>query len=138
MDNINKNYFLGKMQFLPIHTQKLQWEVAASMLKGRRRLVVLPPTGSNHLGLLLAGHKPKSELMTRIRDLTDWTHDAQHIVSIWLPVLSDRSSNTIILYGLGQLHTIGEDDPIEHLNNLKSKCKEGQNPTSVAFHAIRA
>ncbi|SPO27429.1 uncharacterized protein UTRI_10546 [Ustilago trichophora] len=103
LDFLNDEYFLGKLQFLPIRKEILSWRELDLLYARHVQQFILPPRGRSRLPLVLVRHDgPKTGLVSYIQRLTG-VSKTTHTVSLWSPILYDGSRYTIVLYGVGQL-----------------------------------
>lgn len=118
MQYINDRYFLGRLQFLPINTDLLDWTLLNKMLIAHTRLGVLPPADDGKLPVVMARHDAGSKFMQKIQTVTGKLGDEQQIVSLWSPVMQEVRRRTIVFYGLGQLNSEISISVVDHLHAM--------------------
>lgn len=122
LDYLNREYFGGRMRFLPINAKNLNYDLAHTLLMDRKTGLVLPPREKHGLALLVAGHvEQNSQHMKDIQALTGKLQDTSQVVSLWSPGLMDGTQITSFLYGIGQLDMRSHEETVNHLNSLAKK-----------------
>lgn len=120
MDFISREYFQGKMHFLPINIDKVMWRRLNLLLTDRSHLYLAPPLEKHGLGLLLGMHR-NGQRVNEIEEMTGPVTSRNQIVTIWSPILLDGSRTTVVFYGVGQLDATELEKTQQHLANVASR-----------------
>lgn len=124
MEDINKQYFLGELKFLPINVDELSWGGLNRLHFGRKVQFVLPPTTAHDLPLIvdrIEGMKGGggNGYLTQLTG----QEDVRQTVALWSPIIFDGERHTIVLYGVAR---IKDDQAVaaavaRNLNSLQDK-----------------
>ncbi|ETS59597.1 hypothetical protein PaG_06521 [Moesziomyces aphidis] len=114
MDYINREYFLGHAQFLPIQPEKLSRKVINKVYAVRRNTVVLPPRTPHGLPLLVIRHTGVRGVSEGLEAITGVGGDMQRM-SLWSPVLYDGKRYTTVLYGVVVMDPRHNEEVLAHL-----------------------
>lgn len=116
---ISDEYFQGRMRFLPVDPDQLSW-VQLNSLHRNEIQVVLPPRTEHGLPVIINRHEPDSGVTRDLQKITGDLTYRKHIVTIWSPVIHERTRHTIVLYGISQLDMAqaSRDKTLVHLEHL--------------------
>ncbi|ETS60673.1 hypothetical protein PaG_04569 [Moesziomyces aphidis] len=100
MDFINREYFLGHAQFLPINREGLDRSTLNKIFGNPRHHFVMPPRTPDGLPLVVLRHTNRGHVgSTMVETLTGRLGET-NLMSLWSPILSDGRRFTSVLYGI--------------------------------------
>lgn len=114
IDYINREYFLGHAQFLPILPEKLSRKHINKVFAVRRNTVLLPPRTPHGLPLLVIRHTGVQGVSEGLEAITGVSANTQRM-SLWSPVLYDGKRYTTVLYGVVVTDPQHDEEVLAHL-----------------------
>lgn len=100
MDLINRDYFLGHAQFLPIQRDGLDRSTLNRVFGNPRNQFVLPPREPGGLPLVVMRHSNRAHVGSSMMEALTGRLGEMNLMSLWSPILSDGRRFTSVLYGI--------------------------------------
>ena len=119
---LNDNYFLGHLRFVPIKADELKRTELTTLFWDRKVQYLLPPLTEHGLPSLVLYHGERTGNRKWYFSKFIGRADKKGFISLWSPVLTYDKKYMMVLYGIGQLTDSSKGDQIRnHLESLAER-----------------